>query len=122
MRKIYPLLALIWLIPAFTNSQVLPTWTNVFQGTCDNSDRFHKIIPDGQGNLIGVGYTVKKGNYKDALIVKFDINGDTLWWRTKNGSGNGDDEAVDVAVDASGNIYVVGSVDGGNLQDNILVI
>src|SRR5262245_38970015 len=119
MRKIYPLLALIWLIPAFAYSQATPRWTSVFQGTCDNSDRFHKVIADGQGNLVAVGYTVKKGNYKDALVVKFASNGDTLWWKTKNGSGNGDDEAVDVAVDATGNIYVVGTADGGNLEDNI---
>jgi uncharacterized delta-60 repeat protein len=99
-----------------------PRWTAVYQGTCDFSDKLNKIIPDGSGNFIGVGYTVRKGNYKDALIMKFDTLGDTLWWRTKNGKGNGDDEAMGAAVDASGNIYITGTVDGDNAGDNILVM
>ncbi len=102
--------------------QATPKWTAVYTGTGDNSDRFNKVISDGSGNFVGVGYTIKKGNYRDILVVKFDAAGDTLWWRTKNGSGNGDDEAFGVDVDASGNVYVAATVDGGNLQDNIMTL
>jgi uncharacterized delta-60 repeat protein len=97
-------------------------WQKHYQGTGDNSDRFNKIISDGQGNFIAAGYSIKTGNYRDFLTVKFDSNGDTLWWATKNGKGNADDEATQLAIDALGNIYVAGYSDGGKSEDDILLI
>ena len=99
-----------------------PAWTAIYQGLGDNSDRFNKIIPDGAGNFIGVGYTVKSGNYKDILTVKFNAFGDTLWWRTKNGNASGDDAAESVGVDAAGNVYVAGTVDNDIRKNDIILI
>ena len=82
-------------------------WDRFYTGNGDNSERFNKIVPDGSGNYVAVGYTVKQGNYRDVLTVKFDSNGDTLWWRTKNGKGSFDDEGVTVALDVAGNVYAV---------------
>jgi hypothetical protein len=59
---------------------------------------------------------------KDFLTVKFDSNLDTLWTRTKNGSGGGSDEAVSAAIDGSGNVYVVGYIDGGDTKDDIYIV
>lgn len=89
-----------------------PIWQSYYAGTGDNSDRYNKIVSDGTGNFIGVGYTVRSGNYRDFLVVKFDANGDTIWTHTKNGAGSGDDEAISAVVDASGNIFVCGYSDG----------
>ena len=107
----------------FTEAQTLTkVWEKHYQGIGDNSDRFNKIVSDGSGNFVAVGYTIKPGNYRDFLTVKLDSNGDTLWWKTKNGKNNGDDEATQVCVDLAGNIYVAGYSDGGNSQDNIYLI
>ncbi len=97
-------------------------WQKNVQGTGDNSDRFNKIVSDGNGNFVGVGYTFRQGNYRDFLTVKFDANADTLWWATKNGKASGDDEATLVSMDPLGNIYVAGYTDGGITQDDIYLI
>jgi uncharacterized delta-60 repeat protein len=113
---------LLSLCGIITFAQNTPVWTGVYQGNGDNSDRFNKIIADGTGNFIAVGYTVKKGNHRDILTVKFDSNGDTLWWRTKNGKANGDDSGVSLGVDASGFVYVTGYVDNDKSNSDIIVI
>ncbi len=112
-RYFYPcILCLCMLMTGISLAQnVSPSWTAFYRGTGDNSDRFNRIIPDGAGNFIGVGYTVRPGNYRDFLTIKFTPLGDTLWKRTKNGKGNGDDEIVAAGVDASGNVYVTGYSD-----------
>jgi len=43
----------------------------------------------------------------DIFIAKFNPNGDVLWARNEGGSGN--DIGNDVAADAAGNVYAVGS-------------
>ncbi len=101
---------------------ITPMWQKHYQGVGDNSDRFNMIISDGVGNFIATGYTIKPGNYRDFLTVKFDANGDTLWWATKNGASNGEDEATHVAIDALGNVYVAGYSDAGIKEDDIWLI
>ncbi|MBL0104071.1 MAG: hypothetical protein IPP51_10175 [Bacteroidetes bacterium] len=107
---------------AFSASNTTPIWESYFQGQGDNSDRLNKIVPDGSGNFVATGYTVRSGNYRDVLTIKFDSNGDTLWMRTKNGKASGDDEGVSAVVDASGNVYVAGFADQGISGIDILVI
>ncbi len=99
-----------------------PVWSGYYRGLGNNSDRFRKIVSDGSGNFICTGYTFKPGNRRDILTVKINSSGDTLWWKTKNGKNNGDDEGVSAGVDASGNVYVAGFVDGGNSGYDIELI
>lgn len=96
-------------------------WENRQTDSCDLSDRFHDMSALS-GGFVMVGYTTKPGNYRDFLTVRVNANGDTLWVRTKNGSGSGNDEALLVRVDASNNIYVAGFADGGNSQDDIYIL
>jgi hypothetical protein len=56
---------------------------------------------------------VSAGFYPDAFVTKLGPNGSSLVYSTFLG-GAYSDYAVDVAVDASGNAYVVGSTDSGD--------
>jgi hypothetical protein len=53
--------------------------------------------------------------------VKFDNNGDTIWWKGENGIGDGDDEAISACVDSLGNVFVTGTSVGTQTQKDIVV-
>lgn len=123
MFKIKALLfTLSILLLTLTSKSIDPVWESFYSGHGDNSDRYNCVVSDGSGNFIGAGYTIRSGNYRDFLVVKFDANGDTIWSRTKNGKGSGDDEAISVAVDNSGNVFVCGYSEGDTTNVDILLM
>lgn len=71
---------------------------------------------DGAGNAYVVGYTegnmdgVKVGS-PDFYVTKFDTNGDRQWSRQMGVAGV-QSNAVGVAADSSGNVYVAGVTEG----------
>ncbi|WP_125916970.1 hypothetical protein [Hymenobacter coccineus] len=78
-----------------------------------------RLAVDGQGNLYSAGrfrgtttrgtlaFTAQGPAYAfDALVTKYTPQGQVLWAR--QGGGTGSDYAGDVAVDAAGNVLVVG--------------
>lgn len=88
-------------------------WTKQF-GTAFE-DQAMAVTSDSQGNLVVVGFTggplfgTSQGG-DDAFVVVFDSNGNTIW-SNQFGTSLGD-HAQAVAVDASGNIIVVGTTQG----------
>ncbi|MEW6755050.1 MAG: SBBP repeat-containing protein, partial [Candidatus Latescibacterota bacterium] len=67
------------------------------------------IAVDREGSVYVAGYT-RTASYGtgDFLLIKYDAQGDTVWVRLYNGPGDSEDEAVAVATDADGNVYVTG--------------
>jgi hypothetical protein len=85
-------------------------WIRQF-GTSADDFGVKSVATDQNGNFYVVGYTegalggFHKGGH-DAWVIKFDGDGHQLW---KRQPGTRDlDEADDVAIDADGNVYVVG--------------
>lgn len=79
------------------------------------NDRMTGTAIDGSGNIYAVGYTsgawdgeLNQGG-TDAFISKFDVSGNRQWTRLIGTAG--EDAARGVAVDGSGNVYVVGEMD-----------
>ncbi|HNM28953.1 MAG TPA: SBBP repeat-containing protein [Chitinophagales bacterium] len=106
------LLALTFASAALSGQSAL--WTNRFNGTGDNSDRYNQAIADGLGNFYCAGYTVNPGKGKDFYTVKLNSAGDTVWTRTYNYTSNLDDEANYIALTPAGEIVVCGYSDGGS--------
>ena len=81
------------------------------------ADSASAVAVDGSGNAYVVGYTEGRLSVRrhagglDAYVRKYDPGGEVLW--TRQFGTRSLDTATDVAVDASGNLYVVGSTDGG---------
>ena len=81
-------------------------WTARFDG---GGDDFPKAcVLDGSGNLFVTGYSAGSGSGFDFLTVKYGLQGEILWNRRFNGTGNGDDFAAGLTIDSSGYIYVAG--------------
>jgi outer membrane protein assembly factor BamB len=73
-------------------------------------DRAYALAVDGAGNVYVTGYSAGSGTANDYATVKYDSDGEELWPAAAryNGPGNGDDQAMALAVDGSDNVYVTG--------------
>jgi hypothetical protein len=99
------------------NSTGTPQWFKTINGT--RSDHGRSIATDSSYNVYLTGYyystsTVSLGNGlslpissgTDAYIVKYDSNGNALWFKTLVGTSS--DYGMSVATDPSGNVYLGG--------------
>ncbi len=85
-------------------------WVRRYDGSPGYSDG---IACDNNGNIYITGTC-----YNDYVTIKYYPNGDTAWIRRYNGSGNGLDEAKELVLDDSSNVYITGNSSGsGNQQD-----
>lgn len=92
----------------YTTSGV-KNWEKIYDGQGDNSDNVNAMVVDISGDYTYLaGYTYNASSEKDMSIIKINSTGDTLWTRTYSGSDNGSDEATDIKVDGSGNVFVTG--------------
>jgi hypothetical protein len=90
-------------------AQVSQVWLSFYDNPVQGEDVGNAIAIDSERNVYVAGYT-RSGSYGtgDFLTIKYQPNGDSVWLRTYNGTGNGEDEAEAIAVDRSGNVYVTG--------------
>ncbi len=83
-------------------------WVRRYNGPVDSTDEAWALAVDGSGNVYVTGFSFGSGTDYDYATIKYLPNGDTAWVRRYNGPGNYFDEARALAVDGSGNIYVIG--------------
>lgn len=80
-----------------------------------------RTITDASKNVYVVGATLNgSGNY-DILVAKYDFKGGLLWINQYNGAGNGHDVGTGIDVDASGNVYITGTVTTATSVDLIVI-
>lgn len=84
----------------------------VWESRFDNMhDQLGAIKLDNSGNIYVCGTTgpsTFNSATWDYLIIKFDSNGNLLWFRTYDGPGSNIDQAFKIAVDNAGNAYITG--------------
>ncbi|MDH5662022.1 MAG: SBBP repeat-containing protein [Elusimicrobiota bacterium] len=96
----------IWVRKYDTDGDVV--WTKTYNGTANGQDVGEGIAVDGGGNVYVTGYETVSGESYNIWVRKYDSEGDVLWTRTHNGTANDWDLGLDIAVDGSGNVYVIG--------------
>jgi len=87
-------------------------------------DYAEAIAVDSEGNVYVTGrsYDDHGGTNYDYATIKYDASGNEQWVRRYNGPGNGGDSANDMAVDASGNVYVTGGSAGSGTRSDYATI
>jgi uncharacterized delta-60 repeat protein len=101
------LLLLLFVEPVFAQT-VDTVWVRRYNGPANDFDVAHAMAVDNLGNVIVTGHSVGSGTSEDYATIKYDSDGDTLWLRIYNGTGNTPDQATALAVDDSGCVYVTG--------------
>ncbi|MBL4587051.1 MAG: hypothetical protein JKX84_08365, partial [Flavobacteriales bacterium] len=111
MKKLLLLFLCITTITASAQDPAMVWETGTYlDGSSVNVNRFRK---DQSGNMYSVGYvTGDVSGDRDLYISKNDANGNVIFSDIYD-SGQGNDAAIDVFIDNSGNIYVVGNIRGG---------
>lgn len=75
-----------------------------------NSFNRSASVVDNFQNLIVVSNTIHVDGFTQIHLAKYDPNGILLWESTFNGSGVGDDYGIQLVINSTNQIYVVGTV------------
>ncbi len=99
----------IWVRKYDTNGNTL--WTSTYNSPNNNDDYGNGIAVDGSGNVYVTGseYRDDLGEEFNIWVRKYDTNGFEIWTSTYSSPNDDDDHGNGIAVDNSGNVYVIGS-------------
>jgi uncharacterized delta-60 repeat protein len=84
-------------------------WVARYNGDANNNDDASVLVIDDSGNVYVTGESYDNSTYYDYVTIKYSPDGNQLWVARYNGTENGTDKPVDLAVDGSGNVYVTGN-------------
>lgn len=88
-------------------------WVAQYNGPGNGLDEAHAIAVDASGNVYVTGWSYGNATTGfDYATVKYNSAGAQQWASRYNNTTNGTDEAWDIGVDNSGNVYVTGTSDG----------
>jgi len=90
------------------NSAGTQQWIARYNGPANYKDHANGIVVDGFGNLYVTGHSFGLHGYADFVTVKYNNAGIRQWVDRYKGPKGHVDEAVALAVDKTGNLYVAG--------------
>jgi outer membrane protein assembly factor BamB len=85
-------------------------WEQRHDGSAnDGSGSAAAVALDGSGNVVVTGYSVGSGGNNDYYTAKYAARDGALLWENRyNGPANGEDYAIVMTMDGSGNVVVTG--------------
>lgn len=99
-------------------------WTARYNGpgTSYKDDIPFDIAVDSRGNAYVTGASSGVGTGGDYATIKYDANGNELWVARYDGPGSLRDNAVAVAVNSAGEVFVTGTADSNYHDSNYTTI
>ena len=98
------------------DSNGIQHWVGRYKGLDSTYDEAFALAADKFNNVYVTGYTSGgPGAFADYTTIKYDMNGIMKWVQVYN-SGGGDDIARSIGLDTSGNVYISGSVNNGDVH------
>ncbi|UCD19263.1 MAG: SBBP repeat-containing protein [candidate division WOR-3 bacterium] len=98
-------------------------WVRTYNGTADSSDMARDITVDAAGNVYVTGSSRHSGTLSDIITIKYDSSGTEQWTAQYNNPDTSlSDGGYGVAVDAEGNVFVVGQSQGLGTGSDIVTI
>jgi uncharacterized delta-60 repeat protein len=104
------------------NSAGVEQWVQRYNGPGNDDDAAYSLAVDGQGNVYVTGNSFGSGTWFDYATIKYNSAGVEQWVARYNGPGNSGDEALSLAVDGQGNVYVTGSSYGSGTSGDYTTI
>lgn len=90
------------------NSSGVQQWAMNYNGTGSDTDKPNAITVDGSGNVVVTGRSVGSATAENYLTILYDAAGTEMWTKTYTSPSTNFDEATDVVIGPSGDIYVTG--------------
>ena len=87
-------------------------WVARYNGWEGNRDGAEAIFVNSHGEVFVTGASEGPGTGLDYATVKYDPDGNQLWVARYGAFADSSDEAVSLAVDGSGNVFVTGTAGG----------
>jgi len=104
------------------NSSGVQQWVSRYNGPGNGDDKATSIAVDGSENVYVTGWSYGSGTYDDYCTIKYNSSGVQQWVARYNGPGNGDDRALSIVIDGSGNVYVTGYSKGSGTYEDYCTI
>lgn len=100
--------------------QISPLWQVSYNDSLPEDNFAVKSRIDYEDNIVILarGSNSSLGTGVDFILIKYNANGEKLWNRRFNGTGNSSDYPADMVIDKYNNIYVAGRSWGGSSTKN----
>jgi Secretion system C-terminal sorting domain len=99
-------------------TQPVEEWDRRYSGTANSFDLVSKMLIDKDNNVLVFGSSNETGSVLDFLIIKYSPEGNIIWTKLYNGSGNSFDHINSACIDTSGNSYVTGYTTDSEFESN----
>lgn len=120
-KKAFVIVSLLFpTVISFT--QVAEKWAKTQFSDHNVRDAANGLAVDPRCNVYVTGTSIGNGTGYDYATIKYDDGGAKKWETRYNGQGNNDDEAIAIATDNTGNVYVTGWSIGTNSRKDYATI
>ncbi|NOS85781.1 MAG: T9SS type A sorting domain-containing protein [Ignavibacteria bacterium] len=104
------------------NSSGIVQWVVRVDWPQSGDDAAYSLVLDASANVYITGPKEGNSGTQDYGVIKYNSVGVQQWAIGYNGTGNGEDISLSIAVDGSGNTYVTGGSEGAGTDLDVVII